>query len=103
MIAPNRVNMRHLRAQRLEAELMNRLSPILDQCAGLVEIDLYRQVSGIIRSVLTDQGVEVLTDRDRHEAGLPARGPDGWTIEEVLAYEKRRLELLMRPVRRSGG
>jgi len=83
MISPNRPNTRHLRAQRLEAEIMHRLAPVLDQYEEAWRVDLCRQVSRALFEVLVATGAEVLTDYDRHELGLPPRGPDGWTFEEL--------------------
>jgi hypothetical protein len=51
-----------------------------------------------LRKILEDYGAEVITDQTREEAGLPPRGPDGWTMEEIIAVEQRRLELLTKPI-----
>lgn len=40
------------------------------------------------------EGVEIITDATRAEAGLLPRGPDGWTIEEMQILERRRLEAM---------
>lgn len=93
-----RPDTRYIRAMRLNAAVMHRLGPILDE----PEIDLYREVSCALLAVLMEEGVEALTDYDRQEVGLPPRGPDGWTIEEMIAMEKKRLEALMVPLLEGG-
>lgn len=40
------------------------------------------------------EGVEIITDATRSEAGLPPRGPDGWTLEELQILERRRIEAM---------
>jgi len=42
-------------------------------------------------------GVYILTDADRAEAGLPPRGLTGWTKAELWALENRRLEVMLNP------
>lgn len=44
------------------------------------------------------RGVEVLTDADRATLGLPARTTDGWTAEEIVALEQRRLKAMYAPM-----
>jgi hypothetical protein len=43
--------------------------------------------------------VEVVTDYTRQEAGLPPRDGKGWTMEELVALERKRLELMSAPPR----
>ena len=56
-----------------------------------------RDIAHEIYELCRKEGVEIITDAVRADMGLPARGPDGWTAEELLALEKRRLELMMAP------
>ena len=42
--------------------------------------------------------VEIVSDFDRQQYGLTPRGPDGWTMEEIVELEKRRLELMFAPM-----
>ena len=91
-----RPDVRYNRAMRLTAHLMHLLNPILDMADP--ELDLPRRVSRIIQDEMMAEGVEVFTDYDRQEAGLPPRGLDGWTVEELLALEKMRLDALTRPM-----
>lgn len=48
--------------------------------------------------ILMDKGIEVLTDFDREQMNLPPRGPDGWTTEEIIAIEQRRLDAMLKPI-----
>lgn len=84
-----------------------RLQPLLHEILQIVEKhlsdeDMRRNAMREIHCDLFDkfheQGVEIITDYTRQEAGLPPRGPDGWTTEELIALEQRRLELMRRPM-----
>ncbi|TGP93814.1 MULTISPECIES: hypothetical protein [unclassified Mesorhizobium] len=46
-------------------------------------------------NVFHQHGVEIITDRDRRDMGLPPRGPDGWTAEEIFVLEQLRLDAMM--------
>lgn len=87
-----RPDLRRRRAERLVAAIMHEAykNPALDE--------VYRDMADVLIKVLSEEGVEVLTDYDREQCGLPARGPDGWTIDEIVALERRRLEVLTRPL-----
>ncbi len=41
-----------------------------------------------------ESGSEIVTDADRQICGLPPRGPDGWTLEEIVELERRRHEIM---------
>jgi hypothetical protein len=86
-----RLDLRRRRAMGLTAAVLRELP---DHC------DPHRwkeDVHDALMRVFAGEGVEVLTDYDRTTLGLPPRGPDGWTPEELLALERRHLELLTRP------
>lgn len=86
----DRLDHRRVRADRLLASIMQAIDPWID----------YERRSDVyyaLRDILYREGVEVLTDYDREMAGLPARGPDGWTIEEIIAWDRRLLMQLMQP------
>lgn len=87
-----RIDLRRNRAQQFTAMVMNTIAQHVDDREQMrcIHDDLFK--------LMHDHGVEVLTDAARHEAGLPARGPDGWTAEELIALEKKRLEMLSRPL-----
>ena len=44
-------------------------------------------------------GAEIIGDMDREAAGLSPRGPDGWTLEEIAALERKRWETFLAPIR----
>lgn len=44
------------------------------------------------------EGIEILTDQDRKFAGLPPRGPLGWTEQELQILELRRQEVMLSPL-----
>ena len=92
-----RINLRQRRAYGLAHELMNRImkaSPYLHyQADGREQCAIHDAITGFLAEV----GAEIVTDRDRSEAGLPPRGPDGWTVEELIALERRRTEALYAP------
>lgn len=85
-----RIDQRRLRLQPFLFEIMDIVSKHLN------DEDHRRNALRELYSELFDKlhaaGVEILTDHMRIEMGLPPRGPDGWTREEILALEKRRLE-----------
>ena len=106
-----RQNSRYLRAAGLAHEVLKIVYPHLDRLADLEEMfsdiegrpaegpsrkDLFRHVKGELMEILMAQGVEIMTDRLRQEIGLPPRGPDGWTVEEIIALEQRRLDEMQR-------
>lgn len=61
------------------------------------ERELYREVADKLMKMLHAQGAEIVSDNIRQEVGLPPRGPDGWTAEELLALEQCRLGVLTKP------
>jgi hypothetical protein len=86
-----RLNIRRVRSQQITHLIFHALRDFIpDDCQGRAMDALYR--------LLHDAGAEVVTDQTRAEAGLPPRGPDGWTVEELLALERRRLEIMTRPI-----
>lgn len=90
-----RHDLRRSRAMSLASAVMQKVSPFLDAENG----SAHRDAFGEIFELFLTEGVEVLTDFDRTNYGLPPRGPDGWTHEEVVALERLRLDMLLRPIR----
>ncbi len=79
---------RFARADVVASHISHALAPLLDRLdpkGPVRDKDIYR----VIRETLTAVGVEVLTDYHRAEMGLPPRGPNGWTEDEIHLYEKR--------------
>lgn len=60
--------------------------------------DAERYVYERLMETCEQHGIELISDEDRKLVGLPPRGPDGWTDEEIIALERVRLELMLRPV-----
>ncbi len=56
------------------------------------ESEALRDLSHKLFEKMHRDGAEIITDADRAEAGLPPRGPDGWTMEELALLEARRME-----------
>lgn len=86
-----RMNMRGARAQTVTSMIIRELIPFLPH------EDAYRGAYKAILDLLTAQGVEVITDDTRAELGLEIRSDDGWTHQEIIALDRVRLEMMMRP------
>lgn len=85
-----RFDLRKQRAMSLAAHIMQELRPYID------DREQGRAHDALLRLLYTE-GVEVLTDHTRNEAGLPPRSGDGWTYDEIRALEQRRLEVMFNP------
>lgn len=91
-----RIDRRHLRAQVLVAHILQIVGKHLSD--EDYRRNAMREIAYDLQQLCEKEGVEILTDYMRTEMGLPPRGPDGWTVEEILALEQRRLELMRAPV-----
>lgn len=60
--------------------------------------DVLRDISYELEDLCRREGIEILSDQMRSDLGLPPRGPDGWTMEEIMALEERRLEMMRAPM-----
>lgn len=87
-----RVDLRKHRARSLLAQFLNLVDPYL---ADDAQRD---RLANDLGKLFYEEGVEILTDHDRAMMGLPPRGPDGWTAQELWALEKRRLDLMSQPI-----
>ncbi|MBA8904842.1 hypothetical protein [Aminobacter ciceronei] len=87
--AMDRINFRRRRADVLVAAIMDKVGHLVDD---------KREFCGLLRELLADAGIEVLSDFNRMELGLPPRGEDGWTAQEIVAMERLRLEIMLRPI-----
>jgi len=86
-----RMNLRRRRAEALT-------SAVMDKLRDTIPYDNRNDVFYAMLEVFEQEGVEIVTDYIRQEAGLSPRGPEGWTLEELHALEEKRLEALMRPI-----
>lgn len=98
-------NRRRQRADALTAAAMHELGDLLDIAARELEFDhhpdarrLREEVARRLRDLFMREGIEVISDYDREGLGLPPRGTEGWTADELIALERRRLDLMMRPL-----
>jgi hypothetical protein len=48
--------------------------------------------------MITGHGYEILSDYQRSLLKLPPRGSDGWTVQEILAWDSYRFEAAFKPV-----
>lgn len=85
------LDLRERRAMGLVHAVMREIEPFL------LHEDM-RKVQSRIQTLFERDGAEVLTDYDRSTLGLPARADNGWTMEEILAMEERRLRVMMAPL-----
>lgn len=90
----HRVDLRRRRAEMLVGQIMRVIDDKLNEEIPRVRHDTHYA----LLELFMQEGIEVLSDYDRAAAGLPPRGPDGWTMDEIIAMEKYRLELLYRPL-----
>lgn len=86
-----RLNLRENKAKQLASSVLNELD-------RLIPYDCKNQVWEKLVDLFMMDGIEILTDHDREQAGLPPRGPEGWTTDELIALEKMRLDVLMKPI-----
>lgn len=86
-----RMDLRRRRAEVLANVVMGKLR-------DAIPYDHQKDVYYAILEVFHQEGVEIITDYTRQEAGLSPRGHEGWTLEELHALEEKRLEALRRPI-----
>lgn len=84
------LDIRHLKASYIASHLMNELQDI-------IPVACKREAYEKLIDLLTTEGIEILTDEDRRRAGLPPRGPNGWTAAELHALEYARLHAISAP------
>ena len=90
-----RVDRRRMRAMALTHQIMQIVGKYVDRDR---ERDCMRDLAYELQEHLEKGGAEVISDYDRQVCGLSPRGPDGWTMEEIIELEKRRLELMCAPM-----
>lgn len=90
------LDLRSTRARSVAHVIMQIIEPYLKDDVHLC-VDLKQELQERLISLLSEKGIEVLTDYHREKLGLPLRNDQGWTIEEIIALEQKRLELLTKP------
>lgn len=91
MPAMVRPNWRRMRADAFLARVYLAIEPLIESQ------EERRAVYHKLRELFIEDGVEIITDEARREAGLPPRDEHGMSPHELVAIEQKRLELLMRP------
>lgn len=91
-----RLDRRAMRAHALVAQIMHIVGKHFsrEDDARKAQRDLSRELFDEFH----EMGVEIISDYTRAEIGLPPRGPDGWTVEEIIELERRRLEVMRAPL-----
>lgn len=90
-----RIDRRRLRAMALTAQIMQIVGKYVPRDG---ERDCMRDLTYELQEVLSRAGAEIISDFDRQQYGMSPRGPDGWTMEEIIELEKRRLEVMYAPM-----
>lgn len=83
------------RAQVLVAQVMRLASPYICEHE---DRDGARHLYDELLKLFWNGGFDIVTDADRADAGLPIRGRDGWTADELLMLERAHLEAMMKPI-----
>ena len=91
-----RIDLRLNRANQLTAHVMHIVMQHI--CDHDPDVDHRHEVSRALQELFYTRGVEIITDADRATLGLSPRGADGWTADEIIALEKRRMELLTKTI-----
>lgn len=86
-----RVDLRRRRADAVAHHIWQAIREHVDR-------ERERDVFDALQDALMTIGVDMVTDYDRQQLGLPPRGPDGWTREELAAMERLRIDALLRPI-----
>lgn len=87
-----------LRIDRREIRAMKLANHILHILRAYIPEHCQRDAYNVLASTLHRSGADVVLDSDRSDAGLPMRDERGWTRQELLALEHKRLELMMKPI-----
>lgn len=88
----HRPDLRYRRAQSMAAAIRQEIEPFLERGAD------QRALMDKLFALCMQRGVEVLTDADRITLGLSPRTTDGWTAEEIIALEHKRLAAMYEPL-----
>jgi hypothetical protein len=93
---PKRLDRREMRAQQVVS-----LALMAAERTFPYDIITRRQMKAFadeLQKQFMENGVEVLTDWHRTQMDLPARGPDGWTMAEIIAMDDYLLKIHAQPL-----
>lgn len=88
---------RRMRAMALTAAAVDAIKPYIDRDYDRNPKALQR-ASEALFDLFMMKGVEIITDQERAEAGLLPRNELGLTFEELVAIERRRIEVMLQPI-----
>lgn len=86
-------DMRLNRARQMTAHVMHAIGKYITN----EEDNFHARASRDLLDLFYDNGVDIITDQMRADAGLPLRGEKGWTNEELQIMEARRIEAMLKP------
>lgn len=92
-----RMNKREYRAKVLASHIMQKISDALYE-ADQEHRNLNKYVHNALLETFMSEGIDIVSDIDRHQCGLPPRDEYGWTLEELYALEQKKLDLMMQPL-----
>ena len=92
-----RLNRREMRAMQVVAIVLEALDKSMPELRDHFGGRRVGSFSDELMRAFMDRGIEVLSDWHRSQLQLPARGPDGWTIPEIVAYEQLLTDMMVRP------
>lgn len=92
-----RMNKREYRARNLSSYIMNKIYDALI-AADQEHRSLPRFVENALLETFMTKGIDIVSDYERQEYGLPPRDEYGYTLEELHALEEKKLELMRRPM-----
>lgn len=84
------INRRHMRAQQL-------LGHVLHVIEKYIPHESYEGVARDIEDLFLITGAYIVTDADRAAAGLPMRGVDGLTLDELKIIEAKMIQAMLAP------
>ena len=91
-----RADLRRLRAHALTAHILHIVEKYLSDEDRRNKA--LRELSRELDEELWRAGVEIVTDQIRTQCGLPPRGLDGWTVDELIILERKRIEAMLSPM-----
>lgn len=88
------IDARYKRAQAMTAHVMHAIGKFITD----EERDYHREATRALLDLFFDNGVDIITDQHRADAGLPPRGKKGWTQQELHIMEMKRIQAMLEPM-----